>query len=307
MPSASLEPSRRVLVTGAAGFVGRRVCEALSASGWRVTGLDRLSPPLANGFPRQPLQDFWTDDLLDHEALARRRPAAPFAAIVHLAGVLPGTATPDQLMDINAGGTAAVLDCFGGSGCHFVLFSTGLVYGKQVPPFRESMECLPADPYAESKLAAEAVARLRSKRLAAPLTILRPAVLYGQGAPAGMLLNTLLATLRKGEPFAMTAGEQVRDFLHVDDAIAALGAILERRAAGVWNLGSGQSWTVLEAARLAADIAGRPDLLRVGQLPYRTGEVFDYRLDISAVTAALAWQPRVDLPAGLRRLWKDLA
>ena len=305
MPPASPDPSRSVLVTGAAGFLGGAACRALSASGWRVTGLDRRLPPLATGSSRPVFHDFWTCDLLDRAALERRRSPAGFAAIVHLAGLLPGDAAPERLMAVNAEGTAAVLDCFGAAETHFLLFSTGLVYGKQAAPFREWMACQPADAYAESKVAAETLARQRSAP--AQLAIVRPSVIYGPGAPRGMLLQSLLAALHKGESFPMTAGEQIRDFLHVDDAVAALCAILERHAAGTWNLGSGEAWTVLAAAKLAADIAGRPDLLRVGALTYRAGELFDYRLDVSAIRRAIAWEPQVHLAAGVHRLWKELS
>ncbi len=103
----------------------------------------------------------------------------------------------------------------------------------------------------------------------------------------------------------MTGGEQRRDFLHVGDAAAAVASLLSRRTAGVWNLASGESPSVREAAELAAGIAGRPGLLRVGALPYRPGEVFDYRLDASALRRALDWRPRITLAAGLERLWKE--
>jgi nucleoside-diphosphate-sugar epimerase len=296
-----------VLVTGASGFIGRRVCELLSRDGWLVTGLDRKLMPLAVDAAPRVFHEFWTCDLRDASALARRRPARPFDAIVHLAGILPGQESHETMLEVNVGGTAAVVDAFGGPDCHFVLFSSGLVYGPQPAPFREAMVCLPSDAYARSKLAAEAMARARCEIHSAPLTIVRPSVLYGPGAPRGMLLISLLTTLRQGQPFAMTAGEQTRDFLHVDDAAAAVAAILDGRIVGTWNLASGKSWTVSAAARLAADIAGRTDLLQIGALAYRPGEVFDYRLDAEPLKRATHWEPRVDLPTGLRQLWRELS
>jgi nucleoside-diphosphate-sugar epimerase len=118
-----------------------------------------------------------------------------------------------------------------------------------------------------------------------------------------MLLGALLGSLRRREPFAMTWGEQRRDFLHVEDAAEAAARVLEQREEGTWNLASGESLTVRQAAELGAAIAGRPDLLRLGALPYRAREVFDARLDSSAVRAALGWRPRVTLRAGLEALW----
>jgi nucleoside-diphosphate-sugar epimerase len=138
-----------------------------------------------------------------------------------------------------------------------------------------------------------------------PVAVLRPSVIYGPGAPAGMLLVALMESLRRQAPFPMTAGAQLRDFLHVDDAASAVAAVLERGVGGTWNLASGESRTVREAAELGADLAGRRDLLRVGELPYRPNEVFDYRLDPGALRAACGWQPRVSLREGLLRLWRE--
>jgi nucleoside-diphosphate-sugar epimerase len=122
-----------------------------------------------------------------------------------------------------------------------------------------------------------------------------------------MLLLSLMDALRQQRPFPMTPGEQLRDFLHVDDAAAAVARVLERRAEGTWNLASSESISVKQAAELGAAIAGRPDLLRVGELPYRPNEIFDYRLDGSALQRAVGFQPRIELAAGLERLWRETA
>jgi len=293
---------RTVLITGAAGFVGRALARVLAAEGWRVTGLDRSGPS-----GQVPFAEFWQGDLLDAAALARLSQGRSHAAVVHLAGLRPGASRQGELLAVNVGGTSAALEQLARPGCHFVFFSTGLVYGDRPGPFVESMRASPTDDYAKSKLAAETLVSGWGHAHHSPVTVLRPSVLYGPGAPGQMLLQSLLQALRMGQPFAMTAGEQRRDFLHVDDAAAAVASLLRRRSEGVWNLASGESPSVREAAELAAAIAGRPELLRVGALPYRPGEVFDYRLDGSALRRALDWKPSVGLAAGLARLWKELA
>jgi nucleoside-diphosphate-sugar epimerase len=293
--------TRSVLVTGAAGFVGTRVAAALAAADWRVTGLD-LTAPVGPAFAAS-----WRCDLLDERSLCELAMAGSFQAVVHLAGVLPGQAERRDLFAVNVAGTSAALAHFARPDCHFLLFSNGLVYGNQPGPFTELTPCNTTDPYAQSKLAAEALVGAWARESRSPAAILRPSVLYGNGAPPKMLLVSLLESLRKAEPFAMTAGEQTRDFLHVDDAAAAVVTALERRLDGTWNLASGESHRVHAAAELAAFIAGRPHLLRVGALPYRAGEVFDYRLDATAFRQAAGWMPHVTLAQGLQRLWKEAA
>jgi nucleoside-diphosphate-sugar epimerase len=299
---------RTVLVTGASGFVGGRVAAVLAEAGWRVTGLDRAQPSAGSRAPGGTFAEFWEADLLDDQALVALDAGRSFRAVVHLAGLLPNRASRRDLFAVNAGGTSAVLEHLAHPGCHFVFFSTGLVYGNQPGPFLDATECQPVDPYPQSKLAAESVVRAWSHARRSPATVLRPSVIYGPGAPAGMLLISLLQALRKGEPFPMTEGEQRRDFLHVDDAARAVAALLERPPPGLatWNLASGEIHTVRQAAELAATVAGRPDLLRVGDLPYRPNETVDYRLDAGALRGALGWHPRILLLEGLERLWKEM-
>jgi nucleoside-diphosphate-sugar epimerase len=283
-----------VLVTGAAGFVGSRLCQAFTAAGFEVTGLDRVAPRSS------ACQHFWARDLLD-----ATEDVCGFSTVVHLAGLLPGKAPVGDLFAVNVGGTSAVLRRYVSQGTHLILFSTGLVYGDRPGPFDEATPCRPLDPYAESKLAAEAVARAGCESRQAVLTVVRPSIIYGTGAPAGMLLVSMMGALRRGETFPMTAGEQRRDFLHVDDVASAVVGLAQRRIAGVFNLAAGESHTVREVAGMAADLSGRGELLRLGQLPYRRNEVFDYRLDPRAIRKALGWQPGVSLRDGLARLWKE--
>ncbi len=142
---------RTVLITGAAGFVGQALAGELVAQGWRVTGLDRRAPTRPG-----PFAEFCEVDLLDPRALRGLPQRRPHMALVHLAGLRPGQ-PPGELFAVNVGGTAAALAELARPGCHFVFFSTGLVYGAQAGPFVESMAAAPADPYGQSKLAAEAL------------------------------------------------------------------------------------------------------------------------------------------------------
>lgn len=290
---------RTALITGAAGFVGQRLGAALRAAEWHVTGIDRVTAADDGAF-----DDFALCDVLDEAALARVRGARSFDAVVHLAAILPSRAQRAELFAVNAGGASAVLEQLATPGAHVVLLSSGLVYGAQPGPCLEDAPCLPRDAYAQSKLAAEAIATAWGRATRSPVAVLRPAVLYGPSAPSGMLLISLMRALRRGEPFAMTAGEQLRDFVHVADAVRAIARALERRAEGTWNLATGRSLRVREAAELAAQAAGRPELLRIGELPYRENEVFDYRLDSSKLRQGLGWEPRVELAVGLRQLWE---
>jgi nucleoside-diphosphate-sugar epimerase len=292
--------ARRVLVTGANGFVGTRLSRVLCERGFDVVGLDRVLP--ATDEARRVFGDFWQWDLRVDSLPPRA--GAHFDSIVHLAGVLPGASSRAESFAVNAGGTSAVLN-LAAAGTHLILFSTGLVYGDQLGPFRETLPCLAVDPYAQSKLCAETVVKSFGLATGAPVTILRPSVIYGPGAPSSSLLSALFSALRAGRPFDMTKGEQLRDFIHVDDAAAAVVAAIDRRTFGTFNLASGDSRRVREVALVSAQLASRPELLRIGALDYRVNEVFDYRLDPSAFAEAAGFRARVPLDRGLTQTWEE--
>jgi nucleoside-diphosphate-sugar epimerase len=290
-----------VLITGAGGFVGNRLARCLTELGYRVSGLDRRSDVFGS------YSEYARCDLSDDASVARAEFSRRFDAIVHLAGVLPRQRTRGELFAINTGATSAVLHHFAHEACHVVFFSTGLVYGEQPGPFVEDMECLPRHPYAQSKLAAEGLVRSWARIHEARATVLRPSVLYGIGAPRDMLVSSLLNSLHLGEPVQMTAGEQLRDFLHVDDAVRAVTLVLERGVSGTFNLAAGASHSVREVAELMGRISGRADLLRMGALPYGPSEVFDYRLDPAALRSAVGFVPTHSLATGLASTWGQLS
>jgi UDP-glucuronate decarboxylase len=292
---------REVLITGAAGFVGKRLARYLTELGYRVSGLDRAENGLGSH------SEFCRCDLSDDASVAGAGFSARFDAIVHLAGALPRRTTRSELFAVNTGATSAVLHHFAHRACHVVLFSTGLVYGEQPGPFVEDMECLPRHPYAQSKLAAEGLVQSWARMHGARATVFRPSVLYGNGAPADMLVSSLLTSLHRGEPVQMTPGEQLRDFLHVDDAARAVALVLEHGISGTFNLAAGASHSVREVAELIGRISGRKELLRIGALPYSPSEVFDYRLDARALRSAVGFAPAHTLQAGLELAWSELS
>ena len=297
----------RILLTGAAGFVGRNLLSATGADAHEWFGLDRSFPP---GFEnRHALTESVSCDLADpvavRDLLARIRPEA----VVHLAGWTAkgdSMANRANLVQANLVSTWNLLDALetvrgaGGPRSRFVLASSALVYGDQPGPFREVLPTLPPDAYALTKWLAEEAVRAFVRKGAVTSTILRPAVIYGPGQGGSMFVPSLVAALARGERFPMTAGAQKRDLVHVRDVAGAILAVLRAEADGVFNVGAGVGVPMAEIGRYLADLAGRPDLLGVGDLPYRDHEVWEYAVDATALREATGWTPEVALHDGLK-------
>ena len=268
-----------VLVTGGTGFVGRHLVAQLLRLGWNVIRLGRSA------------ESEWKADVTDEKSLRSFAGQKKFDAVVHLAALLPGQGTEETMWQVNVDGTRNILRHFGEVGTHIVFLSTGLVYGKECRNAEESAALLPSQPYARSKLTAENMVLEHQIFTGCKVTILRPSVIYGEDAPRSMFLCSLIDALRSGVSFPMTAGEQERDFLHVEDACVAITLILQKQLEGIYNLASEEVHQIVEVARAVAGLSGHPDLLKIGELPYREEESFFYSLNTAKIRSLLPWKP----------------
>lgn len=295
-----------VLVTGASGFIGTRAVAALEAVGAVVHALDRV--PCA----AVPPERGHVADIRDAESVAAAVAAARPAYVLHLAAAkersaLLGDFAP--LMDANAVGTANLLAATAAVPGVRMMVAVGTAeeYGAQPCPFREDMCEAPASAYSLSKACASHACRTAHRLGGLPVVELRPTLAYGPGQPPDMFLPALVAALAAGRHFAMTAGEQTRDFVYVDDLVAALlAALLTPEAAGrVVNVGSGKPVALADLARSVARMLDAEELLGIGEVPYRTGEVMDYWVDPTLAAELLGWRATTPLTDGLRAVVDD--
>lgn len=288
---------KRILITGASGFVGRHLVAHLAKGEHELTLLDR--EPVA-----VPGVRIWNADILaDLQAFQTTR----FDAIVHLAALIPHQETAEEMVyRVNVEGTRNILQSFAREGTQVVFFSTGLVYGPDCDSATEDSSLVPQGVYERSKLIAERVVQNHTESVRGIATILRPSVLYGEGASAKMFLVSMLHALCQGHEFPMTAGEQWRDFLHVRDAVKAIALVLETQSGGVFNLSSGVPVTIAEVAEYVGRLTGRANLIQRGKIPYRNGEAFRYSLNSDKLQKACGWEPSISLEDGIQELWMEL-
>ncbi len=312
-----------ILITGAAGFIGRHLMHFLARSRADATGgadATRGAELILVEHPDQAKMAAWQAehaglsewsfrvvalDLEDRPAVLRAPWGESPRAVYHLAGgrrAEHGAALEGNRANLDS--TLHLLEAMAKSPPEaFVLASTGEVYGRQPAPFREDQPMRPETPYAVSKALAEVAGLAAFNRSGFPFVVARLAVVYGPGQATTMFVPQLVEAIVRGEPFEMTRGEQLRDLVYVQDVARALVALAgcEKAAGQVVNVGSGQGIRLSEVAETALRVAGKSVPLRIGALPYRTGEVMDYRFAVDILTRLTGWTAEVSLEEGLRR------
>jgi CDP-glucose 4,6-dehydratase len=296
---------RRVLVTGAGGFIGSWLARRLVDEGAEVTAL--LLPGEAAGDLAAAHGDL-VDAAFVTATVADLRPDACF----HLAAQpIVGVArdSPVPTFQANVAGTWNLLEALrvAGTASRVVVASSDKAYGDQPElPYREEMPLAASYPYDASKACADIVARAYARTYGLPIAVTRLANVYGGGDRnlSRIVPGTITSLLRGERPVVRSDGTPTRDYLHVDDAVAGTLLLAERAGdAGVageaFNFGTGAPVGALELVRLIMERAGI-DLEPVVQGAAR-GEIDAQSLDSSKAHARLGWRPAVRLDNGLDR------
>jgi nucleoside-diphosphate-sugar epimerase len=302
----------RLAVTAGAGFIGARIVRLAVEGGARVTVLSR-TPGNRGRIAELAGVEVVDCDVLDDAAVAAVMKAARPEIVVHAAGLPDWRREPTlapSMVRLHALGTTHVLEAarLAGAGRVVVVGSAG-EYGDAAGPLAEDRTARPIDPYSVSKLAATEIALAYDRAFGLPCTVVRPFVVYGPGEPENRLLSTVFRrSLDGGGPTDFTRGEQVRDFVFVDDvAEGALRAAITPAAAGaILNLGTGVGTRVRDAVALAVEIAGATVKPVFGALPYRPGEPASLLADTTLCARVLGWSPATPLPRGLELAFEDL-
>ncbi len=311
----------RALVTGAHGFVASHLVGALLARGERVRVLDRPDPRIADvGGPRISGLDLLglrgevelaEGDLRDAEAVAAA--VAGCEAVFHLAAqTIVGVArrSPVETLEVNVRGAWNVFEACREHGVARTVFaSSDKAYGASPElPYREDFPLRAANAYDASKAAADIVARSYARTYGVPLAVTRFANVYGGGDLnfSRLIPETAVAVLDGRAPRIRSDGSPERDFLHVDDAVAAYLAIEAALAGGeavgeAFNAGGERPHSVREVVDLIAAAAAtgvEPEYLGSGT---PEGEIDRQYVDSSKLRALTGWRPRVELADGLAR------
>lgn len=296
--SAPTSP-KRVLLTGATGFVGRHCVPMLLAQGYELHGVTRRRPYDDAVDPRIVWHEADLRDSAEAAALAGRVRATH---LLHLAwNAVPGKfwTDPDNLDWLT--GSIALVKCFGAlDGERAVIAGSCAEYDWRYGICHEDET--PTDPatiYGRAKLAMAEAAAAAAQIYGFSLAWGRLFFPYGPGEPAGKLIPSVAQNLLAGRPAPVTHGRQLRDFIHVTDAAAACVALLGSAASGAFNIASGEPVSLRHVVELVAKAVGRPDLVQYGALPQRSGEPPVLIADIQKIIRATGWQPGIALADGI--------
>jgi UDP-glucose 4-epimerase len=297
----------RVLVTGGAGFIGRRVVSALAAEGHEVTIADLRAFPGTAGLAGTEVRSV-IGDLSNPETISRAvQPDTD--VIIHLAAVtsvLKSVADPVSTYRLNVDATARLLEAARENEVGtFLLASTNAVVGDVGQAIMtEDATLRPLTPYGATKAAAEMILRSYTSCYGIKGAALRFSNVYGPGmAEKDSFIPRLMRAAREGEGVQVRGdGSMIRDVVHVDDVVQGLFIAWQAGHTGPLILGSGQSVTVTEMVQTARQVTGQP--IPVEHVPVSGGEMPAVVLDISAIKA-LGYAPRYDLATGMATVWPD--
>ena len=298
---------KRILVTGAGGFVGAAVVKAAIAAGHEVIALVRNDTsrltPIANRISLHRV------DLADSAAVAALLASAKPEIVIHSAweGVGGALRSGDIQLD-NIRITVALADAAIAAGARkFVGIGSQAEYGRYDRKLVETDLPQPTMLYGAAKLAACHLAAQRCREAGMDFAWLRLFSVYGPGDNANWLIPSTAASLVRGKAPLCTAGTQNWDYLHIDDvADGVLAAATTDRATGVFNLSSGDPVAVRQIVEMLRDFAAPGLTLAFGTIPFGPDQIMHLEGDNGRLRSATGWCPRVPLGDGLRQVVDEL-
>lgn len=297
---------RTILVTGGAGFIGARLVRQLVAGGHTVALITRANTDLSRIRDLLPRVRHVTGDLADRAAVRELVRVMRPAGVFHLAAsvVMSGQLAPThEVINTNFLGTVNLLDAAAEAGCgFFVQAGSSFEYGIVTHPLAEDDHCRPVELYGVTKLAATRYGQALALVKELPVLTLRLFTPYGPGIQQGRLVERVVSAALAGAPLALTDPRVTRDFIFVDDVVAAFveaARLAPSHRGEVFNVGSGTAATLAQLVALVQSQTGSQSEVRwhtAASPPYDRGY---WCADMRKTFAAFSWRPRTDLAAGM--------
>jgi UDP-glucuronate 4-epimerase len=310
--------NQRILITGAAGFIGSNLADNLLDSGFRVMGIDNFDPFYDRSVKeanissalRNELYDFREGDIRDSAFIDSCLIEFKPDILIHLAakaGVRPSLIDALSYYDVNVMGTLNILELMNKNGIKKMLFaSSSSVYGNNKKiPFSESDNVdYPVSPYAASKKAGELLCHTYHHLYDIDIYCLRFFTVYGPRQRPDLAINKFTSGLLAGKEIPLYGdGTTSRDYTHIEDIIQGIKKAGERvKGFDIFNLGESKTISLTGLVSLLEKATGRK--AATISLPLQEGDVVCTYADISKAKNMLGYNPVVDIETGIKRYIK---
>jgi len=299
--AVNLLNNKRVLITGAYGFIGRYLMEALTSQGARISVITQQSDQLSFAIKE------YIGDLRDIDFVNSCVDQSDPEIIFHLAAFKERSSSIDAFIPAIETNLIGSLNLFAAANKvkslkSIVVVGTAEEYGQNPCPFTEDMRESPVSAYSFSKLCMTHLCEVLNTLYNMPFVVVRPTLAYGPRQNTDMFLPALIKTLIEDKHFPMTPGMQTRDYVYITDLVDALIRAAEYGQGDeqIFNIGSGQPVAIASLALVVEKALGKSGLVQIGTIDYRSGEIMEYFVDNSKAKAFLGWEPTVSLEEGLK-------
>lgn len=305
-----MKVSERILVTGAAGFIGAALCRSLMRSGYLVDGIDSLNDYYSvslkrdrlSGLMRDPRFTFTEADIADSSSLQDRG----YWTVVHLAaqaGVRYSLENPNAYLHSNLIGFHNVVEFVRRAGIpRFVYASSSSVYGNQAGELVEPHPGQPQSLYAATKRSNELVASTYSHLYGINTIGLRFFTVYGPWGRPDMAPMLFTRAMLAGDPIRLfNHGSLYRDFTYIDDIVEGMECVLRqpivKSANHIFNIGRGEKMALGEFVRILSEELGISPIIEMAGM--QPGDVYSTHADITALRCYAHYSPKISLKEGI--------
>ena len=273
---------KKIIVTGATGFIGKHVTRRLEELGAHV---------------------IYISSSTDIRDMNQVKTIPKSDIVIHLAAnasVDNSWDDPVAIYDINTLGTLNMLEFCRNGGAEKLIFSSTYVYGNKEGAAKESDPPDPTNPYTVSKVMAEDICRSYNINFGIDVVILRLFNVFGNGQKKSYLIPSILMQLGSGK-VKLNDPNPKRDFIHVKDVANAfsLAAVYDKQF-GIFNIGTGKSRSIKDVVDIILRISGKKsEIIYSGR---RKNEIMDSKADITKAREELGWEPKISFEDGIRKL-----
>jgi UDP-glucuronate 4-epimerase len=312
--------SKRIFVTGAAGFIGSNLVDSLLKTGFQVMGIDNFDPFYDRTIKEHNLIDaldnndfiFKEGDIRDvafvNKCLYEFNPRV----IIHLAakaGVRPSIVNPEEYYSVNLLGTLNLLEGMRKNGIKSMIFaSSSSVYGNNTKvPFSETDRVdFPISPYAASKKSGELLCYTYHHLYKLNIFCLRFFTVYGPRQRPDLAICKFTKAIIKGEPILLYGdGSTCRDYTHINDIVQGISsAITKVDGYSILNLGESTTISLINLVSIIEKYTNKKAIIQL--LPMQEGDVIQTFANITKATRLLNYSPQVDFETGIKNYIESL-